>query len=68
MRTKYDLLLEEKNDLESEFEQNLRNLDETQSKEIQSLENEFQHKMMTEVMIMMMMMMMMMLGCFLLGW
>merc|ERR1719313_1960678 len=48
-RTKFELLREEKNDMEMEYEENFKNVDELHAKQIQDLEANFQHKMMIEV-------------------
>jgi WD40 repeat protein len=48
-RTKHDLLREEKNDMEMEYEENIKSLQELHSKQTQDLEGSFQHKMMIEV-------------------
>jgi len=48
-RTKYELLREEKNDMEMEYEENIKNLEELHAKQTQDLEASFQHKMMIEV-------------------
>merc|ERR1712118_355083 len=48
-RTKFELLREEKNDMEMEYEENFKNVDELHAKQIQDLEASFQHKMMIEV-------------------
>merc|ERR1719230_1982464 len=48
-RTKYELLREEKNDMEMEYEENFKNVEEIHAKQIQDLEASFQHKMMIEV-------------------
>eukprot|EP00747_Dinoflagellata_sp_TGD_P106608 gnl/TRDRNA2_/TRDRNA2_169896_c2_seq1.p1 gnl/TRDRNA2_/TRDRNA2_169896_c2~~gnl/TRDRNA2_/TRDRNA2_169896_c2_seq1.p1 ORF type:complete len:1270 (+),score=343.39 gnl/TRDRNA2_/TRDRNA2_169896_c2_seq1:135-3944(+) len=48
-RTKFELLREEKNDLEIECEENIKNLQELHAKQSQDLEASFQHKMMIEV-------------------
>merc|ERR1719160_1814930 len=43
-RTKFELLREEKNDMEMEYEENFKNVDELHAKQIQDLEANFQHK------------------------
>jgi hypothetical protein len=48
-RTKYELLREEKNDMEMEYEENFKNVEELHAKQTQDLEASFQHKMMIEV-------------------
>merc|ERR1719169_404675 len=48
-RTKYELLREEKCDMEMEYEENIKNLEELHAKQTQDLEASFQHKMMVEV-------------------
>eukprot|EP00397_Hematodinium_sp_SG-2012_P003973 GEMP01003983.1.p1 GENE.GEMP01003983.1~~GEMP01003983.1.p1 ORF type:complete len:1382 (+),score=370.47 GEMP01003983.1:167-4312(+) len=48
-RTKYELLREEKNDMEMEYEENMKKLEELHAKQTQDLEASFQHKMMIEV-------------------
>lgn len=48
-RTKYELLREEKNEMEMEYEDNTKNLEENHSKQVQDLESSFQHKMTIEV-------------------
>jgi WD40 repeat protein len=48
-RTKFELLREEKNDMEMEYEENFKNVEELHAKQIQDLEASFQHKMMIEV-------------------
>jgi chromosome segregation ATPase len=48
-RTKYELLREEKNDMEMEYEENIKSLSELHAKQTQDLESSFQHKMMLEV-------------------
>merc|ERR1719311_1823425 len=48
-RTKYELLREEKNDMEMEYEENIKSLQELHAKQTQDLEASFQHKMMIEV-------------------
>jgi len=48
-RTKYELLREEKNEMEMEYEENTKNLEENHSKQAQDLEGSFQHKMTIEV-------------------
>jgi len=48
-RTKYEVLREEKNDLEMEYEENTKSLKELHAKQTQDLEASFQHKMMIEV-------------------
>merc|ERR1719163_740675 len=48
-RTKYELLREEKNDMEMEYEENIKNLEELHAKQTQDLEASFQRKMMESV-------------------
>uniref|UniRef100_A0A0G4FUD2 Uncharacterized protein n=1 Tax=Chromera velia CCMP2878 TaxID=1169474 RepID=A0A0G4FUD2_9ALVE len=48
-RTKYELLREEKNDMEMEYEDNLRNMEELHQKQMQELEASFQAKTMAEL-------------------
>merc|ERR1711962_1681959 len=48
-RTQYELLREEKNDMEMEYEENMKKLEELHAKQTQDLEASFQHKMMIEV-------------------
>merc|ERR1719171_89054 len=48
-RTKYELLREEKNEMEMEYEENIKNLEESHAKQTAELEQSFQHKMMIEV-------------------
>merc|ERR1712187_1016311 len=48
-RTKYELIREEKNDMEMEYEENIKTLQELHAKQTQDLEGSFQHKMMIEV-------------------
>merc|ERR1712057_76835 len=48
-RTKYELLREEKNDMEMEYEETFKNVEEVHGKQTQDLEAGFQHKMMVEV-------------------
>merc|ERR1719473_2434003 len=48
-RTKYELLREEKNEMEMEYEENIKTLEENHARQTQELEQSFQHKMMIEV-------------------
>eukprot|EP00397_Hematodinium_sp_SG-2012_P002542 GEMP01002549.1.p1 GENE.GEMP01002549.1~~GEMP01002549.1.p1 ORF type:complete len:1215 (+),score=317.57 GEMP01002549.1:306-3950(+) len=48
-RTKYELLREEKNEMEMEYEDNTKNLEGNHAKQAQDLEGSFQHKMTIEV-------------------
>merc|ERR1719482_1245314 len=48
-RTKYELLREEKNEMEMEYEENIKNLEEMHAKQTQDLEGSFQRKMMESV-------------------
>ncbi|CEM35943.1 unnamed protein product [Vitrella brassicaformis CCMP3155] len=48
-RTRYELLREEKNDMETEYEENLKSIEEANAKSTQELEASFQTKMMIEV-------------------
>jgi len=48
-RTKYELLREEKNDMEMEYEENIKTLEENHAKQTAELEQSFQHKMLIEV-------------------
>jgi len=48
-RMKFELLREEKCDMEMEYEENIKNLEELHAKQTQDLEASFQHKMMVEV-------------------
>merc|ERR1719486_988708 len=48
-RTKYELLREEKNEMEMEYEENIKNLEKSHAKQTAELEQSFQHKMMIEV-------------------
>merc|ERR1740129_1555952 len=48
-RTKHELLREEKNDMEMEYEENIKSLQELHAKQTQELEASFQTKMMIEV-------------------
>jgi len=48
-RQKYEVLREEKTDMETEYEENIKNLEETHAKQTQELEQSFQQKMLVEV-------------------
>merc|ERR1712187_821871 len=48
-RRKYEVLREEKAEMETEYEENIKNLEETHAKQTQELEHSFQQKMLVEV-------------------
>merc|ERR1719160_2373713 len=48
-RRKYEVLREEKAEMETEYEENIKNLEETHAKQTQELEQSFQQKMLVEV-------------------
>merc|ERR1712048_698899 len=48
-RRKFEVLREEKAEMEMEYEENIKNLEETHSKQTQELEQSFQQKMLVEV-------------------
>jgi len=48
-RRKYEVLREEKAEMEMEYEENIKNLEETHAKQTQELEQSFQQKMLVEV-------------------
>jgi WD40 repeat protein len=48
-RRKYEVLSEEKREMETEYEENIKNLEETHAKQTQELEQSFQQKMLVEV-------------------
>jgi len=49
MGNRFDLLMEEKKEMETTFEERLRKLREEHENELQDLETQFQHKVMIEV-------------------
>merc|ERR1711920_570009 len=48
-RRKFEVLREEKTEMELEYEENIKNLEETHAKQTQELEQSFQQKMLVEV-------------------
>ena len=48
-KNKYELLREEKNDMEMEYEERLKQMDDKHQHELQELENSYQQKIMLEV-------------------